>query len=167
MPHGPKGVRKLGIPAVLDRVCQQALVQRMAGIFAPTFLDGACGSRLWRSPHEARRKVWQELNAGYGWIVAADVRQCFDTIDHGQLLRLVQGLNRVIRGGRNYFRGGNSTKQLAALDRYVRLRLWLFLRKRHGPRGHLRPEGDAVWLRRSGLERFYPTGRGHVQPCMP
>jgi RNA-directed DNA polymerase len=83
------------------------------------------------------------------------------------LAALVAGLNRVIRGWRNYFRVGNSTKKLAELDRYVRLRLWLFLRKRQGPRGHLRPEGYAAWLRRSGLERFYPTGWGHGQPCMP
>jgi RNA-directed DNA polymerase len=83
------------------------------------------------------------------------------------LAELVQGLNRVIRGWRNYFRVGNSTKQRAALDRYVWLRLWLFLRKRQGPRGHLRPEAYAAWLRRRGLERFYPTGRGHVQPGMP
>jgi hypothetical protein len=83
------------------------------------------------------------------------------------LAELVAGLNRVIRGWRNYFRVGNSTKKLADLDRYVWLRLWIFLRKRQGPRGHLRPEGYAAWLRRSGLERFYPTGWGHVQPCMP
>ena len=58
------GVRKLGIPAVLDRVCQQALVQRMGPIFEPTFLDSAFGYRSGRSPHDAMRKVWQELNAG-------------------------------------------------------------------------------------------------------
>jgi RNA-directed DNA polymerase len=80
---------------------------------------------------------------------------------------LVQGLNRVIRGWRNYCRVGNSTTTLADLDRYVRLRLWIFLRKRQGPRGHLRPEGYAAWLWRSGLERFYPTGRGHVPPGLP
>jgi RNA-directed DNA polymerase len=71
------GVRKLGIPAVLDRVCQQALVQRMGPIFEPTFLDSAFGYRPGRSPHDAMRKVWQELNAGYGWIVDADLRQFF------------------------------------------------------------------------------------------
>ena len=60
------GIRKLGIPAGLDRVCQQALVQRMGPIFDPTFLDSSYGYRPGRSPHEARRKVWQELNAGYG-----------------------------------------------------------------------------------------------------
>jgi Group II intron, maturase-specific domain len=44
-----------------------------------------------------------------------------------ELAELVQGLNRVIRGWRTYFRVGNSTKKLADLDRYVRLRLWIFL----------------------------------------
>ena len=64
IPKFEGGVRKLGIPAVLDRVCQQALVQRMAPIFAPRFLDSAVGSRQGRSPHDAMRKVWQELNPG-------------------------------------------------------------------------------------------------------
>jgi len=83
------------------------------------------------------------------------------------LAELVHSLNRVIRGWRNYFRVGNSTKKLADLDRYVRFRLWNFLRKRQGSRGRMRPEGFAAWLRRSGLERFYPTGRGIMQPCTP
>jgi group II intron reverse transcriptase/maturase len=85
----------------------------------------------------------------------------------GALAALVAGLNRVLRGGRHDCRVGHATKQLADLDRDVRLRRWIFLRQRQGPRGHLRPEGYAAWLRRRGLERFYPTGWGHVQPCLP
>ena len=54
IPKTDGGVRKLGIPAVLDRVCQQALVQRMEGIFEPTFLDSSCGYRPGRSPHDAK-----------------------------------------------------------------------------------------------------------------
>lgn len=80
------GIGKLGIPAVLDRVCQQALVQRMGPIFEPTFLDSSYGYRPGRSPHDAMRKVWQELNAGDGWIVDADLRQFFDTIDQQKLI---------------------------------------------------------------------------------
>jgi RNA-directed DNA polymerase len=83
------------------------------------------------------------------------------------LAELVAGLNRVIRGGRNSCRAGHSTKKRADLERYVRLRLWICLRNRQGPRGHWRPEGSAAWRRRSGLERFYPTGWGHGQPCRP
>ena len=60
IPKSEGGVSKLGIPAVLDRVGQQALVQRMEPIFEPTFLDSAFGYRRGRSPHEARRKVWRE-----------------------------------------------------------------------------------------------------------
>jgi group II intron reverse transcriptase/maturase len=85
----------------------------------------------------------------------------------GALAALVAGLNRVLRGGRHDCRVGHATKQLADLDRDVRLRRWIFLRQRQGSRGHLRPEGYAAWLRRRGLERFYPSGWGHVPPCLP
>jgi RNA-directed DNA polymerase len=77
------------MPAVLDRVCQQALVQRMERIFEPTLLDSSCGYRPGRSPHDAMRKVWQELNTGYSWIVDADLRQFFDTIDQETLIDLI------------------------------------------------------------------------------
>jgi hypothetical protein len=80
---------------------------------------------------------------------------------------LVAGLNRVLRGGRTYVRVGHATQKLADRARYVRRRRWIFRRNRQGRRGHWRPEGEAAWLRRSGLARFSPTGWGHVQPCMP
>jgi RNA-directed DNA polymerase len=76
------------------------------------------------------------------------------------LSELVGGLNRVIRGWRNYFRVGNSTKKLADLDRYVRLRLWKFLKGRQGARGRPTPGAFTAWLRRSGVAYFYPPGRG-------
>jgi RNA-directed DNA polymerase len=128
------------------------------------------GFHFHKKPSKRTRRLvpyaWPSGKAMRG--VRAKIRQqterCRLRVD---LAELVTGLNRVIQGWRNYVRVGNSTKKLAELDRYVRLRLWIFLRKRQGPRGHLRPEGYAAWLRRSGLERFYPTGWGHVQPCMP
>jgi RNA-directed DNA polymerase len=83
------GVRKLGIPAVMDRVCQQALVQRMESIFEPQFQDCSFGYRKGRSPHDAMRKVWQELNTGAGWIVDADLRAYFDTISQDKLVDLI------------------------------------------------------------------------------
>jgi len=83
------GIRKLGIPAVMDRVVQQALVQRMEGIFEAKFLDCSLGYRKGRSPHDAMRKVWRELNAGNFWIVDADLRQFFDTIDQEKLVDLI------------------------------------------------------------------------------
>jgi group II intron reverse transcriptase/maturase len=89
IPKSDGGVRKLGIPAVMDRVCQQALVQRMEPIFEPEFQDCSFGYRPGRSPHDAMRKVWQELNEGSVWIVDADLRQFFDTIDQEKLIDLI------------------------------------------------------------------------------
>ncbi len=83
------GVRKLGIPAVMDRVVQQALVQRMEGIFEARFVDCSYGYRKDRSTHDAMRKIWRELNAGNFWIVDADLRQFFDTIDQEKLVDLI------------------------------------------------------------------------------
>jgi group II intron reverse transcriptase/maturase len=83
------GVRKLGIPAIFDRVCQQALVQRMEPIFEPLFEDCSFGYRKGRSPHDAMRRVWQDLNAGYGWCVDADLRTFFDTIPQSRLVDVI------------------------------------------------------------------------------
>jgi group II intron reverse transcriptase/maturase len=89
IPKPDGGKRKLGIPAVIDRVVQQALVQRMEGIFEVKFLDCCYGYRKGRSPHDAMRKIWLELCAGNLWIVDADLRKFFDTIDQEKLLDLI------------------------------------------------------------------------------
>jgi len=109
IPKAEGGVRKLGIPAVLDRVCQQALVQRMEPIFEPMFLDSSFGYRRGRSPHDAMRKVWQELNAGCSWIVDADLHQFFDTIDQEKLIDLIAAEisdGRVLQLVRDILRAG-------------------------------------------------------------
>jgi group II intron reverse transcriptase/maturase len=109
IPKADGGVRQLGLPAVLDRVCQQALVQRMAGIFEPTLLDSSVGYRPGRSPHDAMRKVWQELNAGYGWIVEADLRQFLDTIDQETRIDLIAEAisdGRILQRVRDMLRAG-------------------------------------------------------------
>jgi RNA-directed DNA polymerase len=83
------GVRKLGIPTVWDRVVQQALVQRMEPIFDPQFMPCSFGYRKGRSPHDAMGKIWRELQAGDGWIVDADLRSYFDSIDQSKLVDLI------------------------------------------------------------------------------
>lgn len=83
------GIRNLGIPTVMDRVVQQALVQRMEPIFEPRFQECSFGYRKGRSPHDAMRKVWRELNAGAFWIVDADLRAFFDTIAQERLIDLI------------------------------------------------------------------------------
>lgn len=109
IPKSDGGVRKLGIPAVMDRVCQQALVQRMEPIFEPKFQDCSFGYRPGRSPHDAMRKVWQDLNEGNVWIVDADLRQFFDTIDQEKLIDLIAeeiSDGRVLRMVRDILRSG-------------------------------------------------------------
>jgi group II intron reverse transcriptase/maturase len=81
--------RMLGIPAVYDRVCQQALLNRMEPIFEPVFDDANFGYRRGRSATGALRKVWKEIQAGNEWIVDADLKDFFGSVDHEKLLTLV------------------------------------------------------------------------------
>jgi len=81
--------RMLGIPAIYDRVCQQALLNRLEPIFEPIFDDASFGYRRGRSPKDALRKVWREIQSGSEWIVDADLRDFFGSADHEKLLTLV------------------------------------------------------------------------------
>jgi hypothetical protein len=74
------------------------------------------------------------------------------------LEEVVKYLNKVIRGWRNYFRIGNSTKRLQDLDRYVRQRLRQWVRSQKGARGHWSEKAFSALMVRSGLEYFYPYG---------
>jgi RNA-directed DNA polymerase len=85
----PGETRPLGIPAVYDRVCQQALLNRLEPIFEPDFDDSSVGYRPGRSAKDALRKVWREIEAGAEWIGDADLRDYFGTLDHEKLMTLV------------------------------------------------------------------------------
>lgn len=85
----PGETRPLGIPAVYDRVCQQALLNRLEPIFAPVFDDSSVGYRSGRSAKDALRKVWREIDAGAEWIVEADLKDDLGTIDHEKRMTLV------------------------------------------------------------------------------
>lgn len=109
IPKPDGGIRKLGIPAIFDRVCQQALVQRMEPIFEPNFAECSFGYRPGRCPHMAMREVWKALMAGYEWIVDADLRQFFDTIEQERLIDLVSeeiSDSRVLNLIRHILRSG-------------------------------------------------------------
>jgi RNA-directed DNA polymerase len=71
---------------------------------------------------------------------------------------VVKYLNLVIRGWRNYFRIGNSTKKFQDLDRYVRMRLRQLARTRKGAKGAWSEKAFDVWVKHSGLVYFYQTG---------
>src|SRR5712664_2093382 len=85
----PGEYRLLGIPTIYDRVCQQALLNRLEPIFEPVFDDASFGYRRGRSTKDALRKIWKEIQGGSEWIVDADLRDFFGSVDHEKLLTLV------------------------------------------------------------------------------
>ena len=85
----PGEYRMLGIPSIYDRVCQQALLNRLEPIFEPVFDEANFGYRRGRSTHDALRKVWKEIKGGREWIVDADLKDFFGSVDHDKLLALV------------------------------------------------------------------------------
>jgi RNA-directed DNA polymerase len=85
----PGEFRTLGIPTIYDRVCQQALLNRLEPIFEPVFDDANFGYRRGRSTKDAMRKVWKEIESGREWIVDADLKDFFGSVDHEKLLTLV------------------------------------------------------------------------------
>lgn len=93
----PGEFRALGIPTIYDRVCQQAILNRLEPIFEPIFDDANFGYRSGRSTKDALKKIWRELDAGNEWVVDADLRDFFGSVDHDKLLTLV---NRRVADGR-------------------------------------------------------------------
>jgi RNA-directed DNA polymerase len=89
--------RPLGIPTIFDRVCQQAILNRLEGIFEPLFDEASFGYRRERSTKDALRKVWKEIGEGYEWIVDADLENFFGTADHEKVMTL---LHQQIADGR-------------------------------------------------------------------
>jgi len=89
--------RPLGIPTIFDRVCQQAMLNRLEPIFEPVFDDANFGYRKGRSPQGAMRKIWKEISAGREWIVDADLKDFFGSAKHDKLMTLV---NQRVSDGR-------------------------------------------------------------------
>ena len=84
----PGKTRPLGIPSVYDRVCQQALVNRLETIFEKVFDPSSFGYRKGRKTANALTKIWREVEAGNEWIVDADLKDYFG-VDHEKLIALV------------------------------------------------------------------------------
>jgi len=89
-PGRPNESRPLGIPALRDRVVQQAVKTVLEPIFEADFRDCSYGFRPRRSAHQALEKVRVTMNSGAQWVVDVDVRAFFDDIGHDVVLRLVQ-----------------------------------------------------------------------------
>ena len=80
------GVRKLGIPSVLDRFIQQAVMQVLQRQWDRTFSDHSYGFRPGRSAHQAVAKAQQYIAAGHTWVIDFDLEKFFDRVNHDKLM---------------------------------------------------------------------------------
>jgi RNA-directed DNA polymerase len=104
-----KGMRVLGIPTVLDRFIQQALLQVLSPIFDPTFSDASYGFRPGRSTHQAVQRAREHIVAGHRWVVDVDLEKFFDRVNHDVLMaRVARRLKdkRVLGLIRRYLQAG-------------------------------------------------------------
>ncbi|HGP9727106.1 TPA: group II intron reverse transcriptase/maturase, partial [Streptococcus pneumoniae] len=92
IPKPDGGIRQLGIPTVMDRMIQQAIVQVMSPICEPHFSDTSYGFRPNRSCEKAIMKLLEYLNDGYEWIVDIDLEKFFDTVPQDRLMSLVHNI---------------------------------------------------------------------------
>jgi RNA-directed DNA polymerase len=86
IPKPSGGVRLLGIPAVLDRLIQQAVAQVLQRIWDPTFSTGSYGFRSGRSQHDALKRAKEYVTDGYRHIVDMDLEKFFDKVNHDRLM---------------------------------------------------------------------------------
>ena len=98
IPKKEKGkVRKLGIPTVVDRVVQQAIVIQLTPLFEPKFSDSSYGFRPGRGAHDALRACKRHIDDGYGWVVDMDLEKFFDTVCQSKLIQI---LSETVTDGR-------------------------------------------------------------------
>ncbi len=83
------GVRKLGIPTVLDRFIQQAMMQVLQSRWDRTFSEHSHGFRPQRSAHQAVAKAQQYIATGHRWVVDLDLEKFFDRVNHDRLMAAI------------------------------------------------------------------------------
>jgi group II intron reverse transcriptase/maturase len=109
IPKSGGGMRKLGIPTVLDRFIQQALLQVLQPMFDPDFSEHSHGFRPGRRAHDAVREAQRYIQAGRKWVVDVDLEQFFDRVNHdvlmGKLAKRI-GDRRVLGLIRRYLEAG-------------------------------------------------------------
>jgi RNA-directed DNA polymerase len=86
IPKPDGGVRKLGIPTVLDRFIQQAVMQVLQKQWDRTFSDSSYGFRPGRTAHQAVARAQQYIAEGHGWVVDLDLEKFFDRVNHDKLM---------------------------------------------------------------------------------
>lgn len=90
IPKSGGGTRNLGIPVVLDRFVEQALLQVLQAEWDPTFSEGSFGFRPGRSAHQAVAQAQKHIRQGYSWVVDLDLERFFDQVNHDALLSRVR-----------------------------------------------------------------------------
>jgi RNA-directed DNA polymerase len=109
IPKPDGGVRQLGIPTVLDRLIQQALLKVLTPLYDPTFSESSYGFRPGRSAHQALRAARDYVASGKGWVVDLDLEKFFDRVNHDILMNRLSrrvGDKRVLRLIRAYLGAG-------------------------------------------------------------
>jgi RNA-directed DNA polymerase len=86
IPKPDGGVRKLGIPTVLDRLIQQAMMQVLRRQWDPTFSESSYGFRPGRSARQAVAQAQKHIAEGHGWCVDLDLEKFFDRVNHDKLM---------------------------------------------------------------------------------
>jgi RNA-directed DNA polymerase len=117
---GGKGMRMLGIPAVIDRLIQQALHQVLNPVFEGSFSESSYGFRPHRSAHQAVLKARQYVREGRRWVVDIDLEKFFDRVNHDVLMsRLARVIKdkRVLRLIRRYLQAGMMSNGLTSARR--------------------------------------------------
>lgn len=109
IPKPDGGERNLGVPTVIDRVIQQAVLQRLQPRWDPTFSEHSYGFRPGRSAHQAVRQAQAYVIEGYRFVVDIDLAKFFDRVNHDRLMAQVAGRvadKRVLRLIRAYLTAG-------------------------------------------------------------
>ena len=109
IPKDGGGERTLGIPTVIDRLVQQAILQVLQPLFDPTFSEHSYGFRPGRSAHGALRNARAYVQSGRHWVVDVDLEKFFDRVNHDVLMsRLARRIDdrRVLRLLRRFLVAG-------------------------------------------------------------
>ena len=106
---GGRGMRRLGIPTVMDRLIQQAVLQVLQPEIDPTFSESSYGFRPGRSAHQAVERAREHVAAGHRWVVDMDLEKFFDRVNHDILMsRMARRLKdkRILLLIRRYLQAG-------------------------------------------------------------